>query len=61
MNWAKGEFEANDGSLTPVCFVVDPGGIEAIVVDWGSRSEKHKMYHSLAKQPANSVRRLCFW
>ncbi len=49
MNWAKAEFEANNGSLTPVCFVVHPGGTEAIVVDWGNRSEKHKMYRQLSQ------------
>jgi hypothetical protein len=49
MSWAKIEFETNDGELTPVCFVVHPGGTEAIVVDWGNRSEKHKMYRQLSQ------------
>jgi hypothetical protein len=49
MNWAKAEFEANNGSLTPVCFVIHPSGIEAITVKWSERSEKHAAYQQLSQ------------
>ena len=49
MNWAKAEFKANNESLTPVCFVIHQGGIEAITVKWSDRSEKHAAYQQLSQ------------
>ena len=49
MSWAKAEFEANDGGLNPVCFVVHPRGIEAITVKWSDRSEKHAAFQQLSQ------------
>jgi hypothetical protein len=48
MNWAKVEFEANGGELTPMCFLISPGGIEPVSARC-SRAEKHAMYRRLSK------------
>ena len=49
MTRAKTEFEANNGSLTPICFVVHPGGIEATPCPWRDRSEKYATYEQLSR------------
>src|SRR5580704_11473002 len=49
MNWAKTEFEADDRSLTPICFLIHSGGIEAIPCPWYSSSEKYAVFRQVSQ------------